>query len=86
MCVSERLSAFMVTVPRKNFKPRADVPFLAKLASEFHRTKAHIWFVVKGERQSPLRERILARQAELMHAAAMESVTGEATEISTKPS
>jgi hypothetical protein len=63
---------------RKNFKPKAIVPFQAELAREFHRSSAHIWRLIVGERQSPLREKILARQLELMHAAAMAPVTTEA--------
>jgi hypothetical protein len=45
---------------------KVQVPFLCQLAREFRRDKAHIWRVCTGARLSPLRERILIRQAELI--------------------
>jgi len=71
----------MVAAPRKNFKPRAQTPFAAVLALEFGRTKGHIHRVITGERTSPLRQRILDRQAELLRNAAQK----EPAAIASKP-
>lgn len=47
------------------FRKSARCPFAAQLAHEFGRSRCHIWHVCAG-RPSPLREKILERQAELM--------------------
>jgi hypothetical protein len=51
---------------QSSFEPKAQVPFLNRLAREFKRSRPHIWYVCTGRRSSPLREKILARQIELI--------------------
>jgi hypothetical protein len=49
---------------------KARVAFCSQVAREFGHSRSHIWQVVVGQRSSPERERIIARQAELQAAAA----------------
>ena len=63
------------TQKRKRAFPRyhrrkARNPFSAQLSCEFGRSESHIHRLLSGERtQSPLRDRVLARQRELIAAA-----------------
>jgi hypothetical protein len=50
----------------KIFKRSARVPHLNQLAREFGRDKAHIWRICTGQSGSPLRLRVITRQAELI--------------------
>lgn len=59
----------MVAASPFRYNPKARVPFLNQLAREFKRNRAHIWRLCTGERQGPLRERVRARQAELIRSA-----------------
>jgi hypothetical protein len=58
----------MVSETCRRFNPKARVPFSNQLAREFKRSKCHVWMLCTGARSSPLRERMLARQAELIRA------------------
>jgi len=64
---------------------KARVPFLNQLAREFRRNKAHIWRVCTGERESPLRERILVRQAELIRQSQVEAAVTVPMQDACKP-
>lgn len=63
---------------------KARVPFLCQLAREFQRNKAHIWRLCVGERTSPLRERILIRQAELIRQSQIEVASTESVQGASK--
>ena len=54
-------------------QPNAAVPFAAVLAREFGVTKGHVYRVLIGERQSPQRKPMLARQRQLLRQARKEA-------------
>ena len=55
----------------RRHNPKARVPFCSQLASEFGLSKVHTWGVCAGTRMSPDRDRIMARQKELVVAASV---------------
>ena len=52
-----------------SYRPKAKVPFAHQLAREFGLEATHVLRVCRGERASPRRDQLLARQLQLLEAA-----------------